>query len=104
VVPVSPRGSWFRWAVARRAVKVTAILGLDKIKALGKGIHVYVPSFRLRKPGCTGLSAHGTPEVFNPTVQDDHRSNMSLQRAGSSQSSCHNQTDRNTARATFAYQ
>jgi hypothetical protein len=65
---IFPRGSWFRWAVAGRAVKVTAILGLDKIKALGKGIHVYVPSVRLRKPGCAGLSANGTPEVFNPTV------------------------------------
>jgi len=41
---------------------------LDKIKALGKDIHVYVPSVRLRKPGCAGLSANGTPEVFNPTV------------------------------------
>jgi hypothetical protein len=49
-----------------RAVKVTAILGLDKIKAVGKVIHVYAPSVRLRKPGCTGLSANGTPKVFNP--------------------------------------
>ncbi len=68
VVPVSPRGSRFHWPVAGRTVKVTAILGLDKIKAFGKGIHVYVPSVRLRKPGCAGLSANGTPEVFNPTV------------------------------------
>jgi hypothetical protein len=30
-----------RWAVAGRAVKVAATLGLDKIKAFGKFIHVY---------------------------------------------------------------
>jgi hypothetical protein len=59
--------SEFRWAVAGRAVKVTPLLGLDKIKAFGKFIHVDVPSVRLRKPGCAGLSANGTPEVFNPT-------------------------------------
>ena len=92
-LPISPRGSWFHWAVAGRAVKVTAILGLDKIKAFGKGIHVYVPSVRLRKPGCAGLSANGTPKVFNPAVWDDHRSTMSLRRDGSSQLGCHNQTD-----------
>jgi hypothetical protein len=62
------RASWFHWPVAERAVKVTAILGLDKIKAFGKVIHVNVPPVRLREPGCTGLSASGTPEVFNPTV------------------------------------
>ena len=74
---IFPRGSWFRWAVARRAVKVTAILGLDKIKAFGKFIHVYGPSVRLRKPGCAGLSAIWAPELFNPTFDYDHPSNMS---------------------------
>ena len=93
VVPVSPRGSWFRWAVAGRAVKVAATLGLDKIKAFGKFIHVYVPSGLVRKPGCAGLSANGTPKVFNPAVWGDHRSTMSLRRDGSSQLGCHNQTD-----------
>jgi hypothetical protein len=40
---------------------------LDKIKAVGKVIHVYAPSVRLRKPGCTGLSARDT-EGFQSSV------------------------------------
>jgi hypothetical protein len=71
------RGSWFRWAVAGRAVKVAASLGLDKIKAFRKFIHVYGPSVRLRKPGCAGLSAIWAPKLFNPTLDYDHLSNMS---------------------------
>jgi hypothetical protein len=69
--------SEFRWAVPGRAVKVAGTLGLDKIKAFGKFIHVYGPSVRLRKPGCAGLSAIWAPKLFNPTLDYDHLSNMS---------------------------
>jgi hypothetical protein len=67
----------FRWTVAGRAVKVAATLGLDKIKAFGKFIHVDGPSVRLRKPGCAGLSAIWAPKFFNPTLDYAHPSNMS---------------------------
>jgi hypothetical protein len=40
-----------------------------------------VPSVVLRKPGCAGLSANGTPKIFNPTVEDDHPANILLWRA-----------------------
>jgi hypothetical protein len=73
----SGSSSEFRWAVAGRAVKVAATLGLDKIKAFGKFIHVYGPSVRLRKPGCAGLSAIWASKIFNPTLDYDHPSNMS---------------------------
>src|ERR1019366_6489556 len=58
-----------------------------------RDIHTCVPSVRLRKPGCAGFSAIRTPKIFNPVVEDDHPSNMSLRQDGSSQLSCHNQTD-----------
>jgi len=35
--------SGFHRTVTERAVKVAAILGLDKLKALGKAIHFYNP-------------------------------------------------------------
>ena len=60
----------FRCAVARRTVKVAATLGLDKIKAFRKDIHVYGPSVRLRKPGYAGLSAIWAPKLFNPTLDN----------------------------------
>jgi hypothetical protein len=45
--PVRDRGAWeasseFRWAIARRAVKVDAILGLKNLKAFGNDINLYV--------------------------------------------------------------
>jgi hypothetical protein len=40
-----------------------------------------VPSVRLRKPGCAGLSTIRTPKIFTPMVEDDHPPNM---RCGSS--------------------
>ena len=70
-----------------------AILGLDNLKAFGNAIHMWAPSVRLRKPGCAGLLAIRTPKVFSPVVEDDHPSIMSQRRDGSSQSSCHNQSD-----------
>jgi hypothetical protein len=39
-----------------------------------------VPSVRLRKPGCAGLSTDGTPKIFSPTVEDDYPPNMTLRR------------------------
>jgi hypothetical protein len=62
----------FHRTVAEIAVKVAAITGLDNLKAFGNAIHVCVPSVRLRKPGCAGFSAIGTPQIFNPTVEDDN--------------------------------
>jgi hypothetical protein len=59
----------FRWAVARRTVKVAATLGLDKIKAFRKDIHVYGPSVRLRKPGCAGLSIDALWDVFATCIK-----------------------------------
>jgi hypothetical protein len=79
--------------VARKAANVAAILGLDNFKAFGNAIHMWVPSVRLRKPGYAGFSAIGTPKIFSPVVEDDHRSIMSPQREGSSPLSCHDQTD-----------
>ena len=83
----------FRGTLTEIAVKVAAIAGLDNLKAFGNAIHMCVPSVRLRKQGCAGFSAIRTPKIFNPVVEDDHPSNMSLRRDGSSQLSCHNQTD-----------
>src|SRR3981189_3971927 len=82
--PFSRSSSEFRGAVARRAVKVAATLGLDKIKAFRKFIHVYGPSVRLRRPGCAGLSAIWASKIFNPTLDYDHPSNMSAQRGTAS--------------------
>jgi hypothetical protein len=55
----------------------------NNLKAIGNAFHMYVPSVLLRKPGCAGLSANGTPKIFNPTVEDDHHPNMRLWQAGS---------------------
>ena len=77
--------SGFDWNVARSAAKVAAIFGLDNFKAFGNAIHMCVPSVCLRKPGCTGFLAIGTPKIFSPVVEDDHPSIMSPRRDGSSQ-------------------
>jgi hypothetical protein len=61
----------FDCTVTEIAVKVAAIVGLDNLKAFGNAIHMCVPSVLLRKPGCAGFSAVGTPQIFNPTVEDD---------------------------------
>jgi hypothetical protein len=34
---------WFHRSVARRAVKVAAILGLDNLKAFGNAVDLYIP-------------------------------------------------------------
>jgi hypothetical protein len=72
----SIRRLWVRWALAGRAVKVAA----DNLKAFRKAIHSGIPSIRLRKPGYAGLSTDGTLKIFSPTVEDDHRLNMTLRR------------------------
>ena len=61
---------WFHRAVARRAVKVADIPGLDNLKAFGNAIHLYVPRIfvRRRNPGRAGLSATRAPKILNPTV------------------------------------
>ena len=67
---------WVHRAVAWRAVKVVA----DNLKAFRNTIRMCVPSIRLRKPGCAGLSTDGTPKIFSPTVEDDHPLSMTLRR------------------------
>ena len=49
----------------------------DNLKAFRNAIRMCVPSIRLRKPGCAGLSAIWAPKIFNPTLDYDHPSNMS---------------------------
>jgi len=52
----------------------------DNLKAFRNAIRMCVPSIRLRKPGCAGLSTDGTPKIFSPTVEDDHPLSMTLRR------------------------
>jgi hypothetical protein len=56
--------------VTERAVKVAAILGLDKLKALGKTIHFYSPRLVIcrRKLGGTNLAATRAPKSLNPLI------------------------------------
>ena len=67
-------------AVARRTVKVDAVLGFDNLKAFGEAIHLYLQrTIHLRKLGRAGLFALGTAKNFNPmVVVSDHPANMSL--------------------------
>jgi hypothetical protein len=82
----------FRWAVARRAVKVNAMLGFENPKAFGEAIHFYVKgATKLRKLGSAGVFAPGAPENLNPMVGIYHPASMRLSRPRSSQLSCHNQ-------------
>jgi hypothetical protein len=75
----------FHRAVARRAVKVDAVLGFDNLKAFGEAIHLYLQrTIHLRKLGGAGLFALGTAKNFNPMVVSDHLANMSLGRPRSS--------------------
>jgi hypothetical protein len=67
---------WGPHAGYGRAVKVAA----DNLKAFRNAIRMCVPSIRLRKPGCAGLSTDGTPKIFSPTVEDDHPLSMTLRR------------------------
>jgi hypothetical protein len=72
-------------AVARRTVKVDAVLGFDNLKAFGEAIHLYIQrTIHLRKLGGAGLFALGTAKNFNPMVVSDHPANMSLGRPRSS--------------------
>jgi hypothetical protein len=82
----------FRWAVARRAVKVNAMLGFENPKAFGEAIHFYIKgATKLRKLGSAGVFAPGAPENLNPMVGIYHPASMRLSRPRSSQLSCHNQ-------------
>jgi hypothetical protein len=68
-----------------------------------ENIHLYIErAIHLRKLGGAGLFALGTAKIFNPTVAGRRLPNMRLRRPGSSQSSCHNQTDPDDARHEHA--
>jgi hypothetical protein len=75
---------WVNWGVACRAVKVAAIFEPDNLKALWNAVRMRVPSVRLRKPSCAGLSAIRTPKIFNPMVENDHPPNIRLWMSSSS--------------------
>jgi hypothetical protein len=85
--------SWFHWAIARRAVKVTAVLTLDNFKTFGNAICMRAPSVYLRKSDCAYLPATRTPKIFNPTVISVHPINMRLGPPVFSPELCHNQTN-----------
>ena len=77
----------FRWAVARRAVKVNAVLGFENPKAFGEAIHFYIEgATKLRKLGSAGVFAPGTPKNFHPMVVIYHPASMRLSRRD--QASC----------------
>src|SRR5450631_1817753 len=83
--------SEFRWAVARRAVKVDAVLGFENRKAFGNEIHFYVErATELCNLGSPGVFAPRTPKNFSPMAVSGHPSNMRLNRSRSSQLFCHN--------------
>ena len=65
--------------IARGAVKGDAVLVFDNPKAFGNAIHPYIERvIHLRKLGSAGLSALGTPVVFNPMLAGRHPTNMHL--------------------------
>jgi hypothetical protein len=53
----------------------------DNLKAFGDAIYMRGPSVLLRKPGCAGFSAIRTPQIFDPTLLDDHPPNILLWKA-----------------------
>jgi hypothetical protein len=78
--------SEFRWAVARRAVKVDAVLGFENPKAFGNAIrlHFYImQATDLRKLCSPGFFAPRAPKNFNPMVVSGHPANMRRWMAGS---------------------
>jgi hypothetical protein len=85
--------SWFHCAIARRAVKVTAVLTLDNLKTFGNAICMRAPSVHLRKSDCAYLSATRTPKIFNPTVISVHPKNIRLGPPVFQPGLCHNQTN-----------
>src|ERR1700733_867701 len=78
--------SEFRWAVARRTVKVDAVLGFENAKAFGNSIHFDIGrTTGVRKLGSAGPFALWTPQHFNPMVDICHPSNIRLRRSRSTE-------------------
>jgi hypothetical protein len=76
--------SKFGRAVARRAVKVDAVLGSANPKAFGNDIRFYIErGSRFRKRGSAGVFAPWAPKNFNPMVGIHHPANMRLNRSRS---------------------
>jgi hypothetical protein len=61
---------WFHGYVARSAVKVADMPGLNNLKAFWNAIHLHIPRIFIycRKLGSAGLSAMGAPKILNPTI------------------------------------
>jgi hypothetical protein len=61
---------WFHRAVAERAIKVAAILGLDHLKSFGHAIDPCIPrkSVCCRKAGVATPPTIGTPQNLNPMI------------------------------------
>jgi hypothetical protein len=65
--------------IARGAIKGDAVHGLNNPKGSGNAIHPYIERIiHLQKLGSAGLSALGTPVVFNPMLAGRHPTNMQL--------------------------
>jgi hypothetical protein len=62
--------SEFHWAVARRTVKVDAVLQVNDLEAFWNAIHLDFQGMlvRVRKLGDASPSAIGARKIFNPVV------------------------------------
>jgi hypothetical protein len=61
---------WIHGAVARRAVKISAILGFDNLKTNGNAVRSHSPRRAIghRKLCFAGFTALGAPKILNPMV------------------------------------
>jgi hypothetical protein len=75
--------SGMHWAVAESAVKISAVLWFDDLKAIGKTLDANVLvaivvclTARLRKFRAASPAAFRTSQIFNPLITFGHPANM----------------------------